>query len=122
MLPTNPDELFSKLFEKRWKCRICTRHQSDAQLNPASSGKSYTSLCPDKYSGMEVCFRDKYIQGCFYLKTYSTDGLTKTFLGKGAKVFWVELSLKPDPITLQTRNILTVTIIEKQNYYYNYFK
>ena len=67
--------------QKRCKIENCILHQqSETQLFllPESFTEAFVLI-----NATKVCFRGKYIQGCyFFLKTYSTGGLTKTFLGK----------------------------------------
>ena len=67
--------------QKRCKIENCILHQqSETQLFllPESFTEAFVLI-----NATKVCFRGKYIQGCcIFLKTYSTGGLTKTFLGK----------------------------------------
>ena len=59
---------------------LLLHQQSETQLFllPESFTEAFVLINTAK-----VCFRGKYIQGCYvFLKTYSTGGLTKTFLGK----------------------------------------
>ena len=59
---------------------LLLHQQSETQLFllPESFTEAFVLI-----NAAKVCFRGKYIQGCyFFLKTYSTGGLTKTFLGK----------------------------------------